>query len=712
MISYAGVSLCAPERAALAEVSADLDWDRLLDFERDLRPGSATLTWSHSGALRDRPRKLQTLYWPRGASRWARGYFLATDAQLEQIRQAVYGGPDGYRAATLKLTDGTGRAVETDLWMLPPRPCHQIPGQKQLWILTLVDDRYYWWQESAAVSVSEGSTTWSELYAAVGSALGVDITVDPDIPDEYLTPARPLAADNESLPLLLDTVAYQTGRRIVRLLDGTVLAQDYDAAATSVRLELLKPDRRKVVGGLFAFTSRADLNALVPTSVTVHFPRSEAGVLTGSSFEEVVTLAELALPEFQNVQGNGRTKRENYPYAATFGEGDADPSNADDLAALARQWAKDWYRLQLGAVAALWAGVPAWKPDALHDHLLWTHDADILSCRVERGPWDDPADRLPAPDSTAGGGTGFVVVEDITSVCDTLVVGKSYFNWYNAQLYVYLGNCTFFDVCACDVISPPSGSGGGGGGGGGDCNPISCPGCNDDTPVTWSFTASGFTGKCGVFNGDWVLEQIGACRWRQKKTTGARADAYIIEGVFYLAFEYFVFMGDVFFGANYSLDPFGGDCCSDVEVAYDQGDCDAQPATVTLTPDCCGGGGGGSIVTDCCPGVLLPATVTAAFSNATGTCTCLNGASVALTALAPGSWQGNAALCSGPATTVVLYCSGGQFHLSITSADPGACAAFFAGAPTSAACSPLSLIWSAVTVMGCCAGTVRVTITG
>ena len=60
------------------------------------------------------------MYWPRGASRWAVGYFLATLSQLNAIRAVVYAHAS-YVAAPLVLNDETGRVVTTNLWMLPPR---------------------------------------------------------------------------------------------------------------------------------------------------------------------------------------------------------------------------------------------------------------------------------------------------------------------------------------------------------------------------------------------------------------------------------------------------------------------------------------------------------------------------------------------------------------------------------------------------------------
>ncbi len=346
MLSYAGIPLCEPSALDLARIEMGLDWGRLLDFERLILPNAGRLGWSFNGILRDRPRALNALYWPRGASRWAVGWFLATANQLVAIRQQVYStGAGGYQALPLVLSDGT-RSIETNLYMLPPRPVHQIPGvtgepgtgdnqtpsEGQLWVITLVDHRFFWWQTSIDTVVTEGTTTWLDLYGQIETALGISLTIA-DIDAAYGKPSVYLASTADSLPLLLDTIAYNVGQRIIRNLDNSVACQSYTLASQRLISQLI-PDTgyfRKLRGGQFLFkssTQPCDLNGLVPASVTIAYPKL-IGTLPAAGFWSTdVTLSSLALDQFSGITGHPGTKRlRDVCRANLVHAGDVDPSN-------------------------------------------------------------------------------------------------------------------------------------------------------------------------------------------------------------------------------------------------------------------------------------------------------------------------------------------------------------------------------------------------
>jgi hypothetical protein len=247
-VSYCGVPLAFPAPALV-------DWaDRLLPFAPGVEqaprawPGprqSAAALPGPPGPPAARPCRL---FWPAGASRFAQAHLLATDAQLASVRAWVYGG-GGYRPGDLVMDDGT-RSITTSLYLLPPRPLAQA-GSGGLWLLPLVDERFYWWQRTADVAVTAGTTTWAQLFAAVGAALGVSISV-PAIPAAYLTPPAGLAGRYEALPPLLDAAAFAVGLRITRSLGGTVEAlAPRDALARHVTNLALAPRR---AGGELALT--------------------------------------------------------------------------------------------------------------------------------------------------------------------------------------------------------------------------------------------------------------------------------------------------------------------------------------------------------------------------------------------------------------------------------------------------------------------------
>src|SRR5438094_513163 len=92
-----------------------------------------------------RPVEINTLFWPVGAREFARAHCVVNDDQLTRIRQAVQqSGGATLVKATLEMDDATSK-ITTDLWMLPAWPLQQVGDGANLWLLNLVDDRYWWW---------------------------------------------------------------------------------------------------------------------------------------------------------------------------------------------------------------------------------------------------------------------------------------------------------------------------------------------------------------------------------------------------------------------------------------------------------------------------------------------------------------------------------------------------------------------------------------
>jgi len=266
------------------------------------------------------------------------GHWLVDDNTLTQIRAVVYGG-SGYSAQPLVMqwtNPQNGREVSRispSLWMLPPRPLAQtVPGQSgvSMSLLTLVDDRYWWWNRSGQLTVNEGTTTWAQLYAEVGTILGVTINVD-TVPNSYLKPSAQLAENNfVYMPPTLDAIAYYCGQRITRGLDGTVRARNPVNAAADVSTNRLFPVALSLIGGIpssavpfrqaggdFLFDTTKPINDLagvLPNTVAVSFPQVNLinGIPqpSGQYLESSVTLSALALSDFPPAtQTNPNTKQ-------------------------------------------------------------------------------------------------------------------------------------------------------------------------------------------------------------------------------------------------------------------------------------------------------------------------------------------------------------------------------------------------------------------
>ena len=157
-IQYAGVDLCLedPEGELAKHVQRFLEWPRghintpprTIDSKsRVQRP-----PWPDCPKLRP-----NQLYVPTGATRWAQFYGIASTEQKDAILEAV----DPYFARanlTLSLPDAptvsisSGNSVDStfnlqspiniNMYMLPPIPVSI--DEESVWILPLVDIRYWW----------------------------------------------------------------------------------------------------------------------------------------------------------------------------------------------------------------------------------------------------------------------------------------------------------------------------------------------------------------------------------------------------------------------------------------------------------------------------------------------------------------------------------------------------------------------------------------
>lgn len=204
------------------------------------------------------------LYWPTGATRFACGLFLITSEYLEKLpgfdvtgksdsedvygglRPSVYGVTDeNIRGYTPKdLTVSTGDVSQSfSMWMLPPKPLFQlsrsydssktntgkIPSihKSSLWVLPLVDARYWWWSMTTGkYNLPKCTASWSDLFKSIFGNLGYrdnQIIVD-TIHEDYLLPHEIFQkADNEfKVPYLLDSMSQSCGSKILSMFNGNV----------------------------------------------------------------------------------------------------------------------------------------------------------------------------------------------------------------------------------------------------------------------------------------------------------------------------------------------------------------------------------------------------------------------------------------------------------------------------------------------------------
>lgn len=382
-VSYAGVPLptITPASAQWVEAALRTEDIDLFEIRHDKSQTQDRLSIPNKEE-RYQP-KLGKLIWPRDAHRWATGLFLVTTNQLALIRSRVYGGGN-YTPQTLIMDDGSGkpnRSIETDLFMLPSFPVVQMPTGNSMHLLILVDARYFWWQSSVSLEVTSGTTDYSDLYDQIAAVTGDPIT--PDATDAaYLQPGLSFNCTEEYVPFLLDSIAYNCGQRIIRLLDGTIQAVNVSTAEASVA-DNLSLGFRRMMGGVLTLTgSPSDLGSITPSEVDIYFPNLN----TGGSVTKIVSMP---------TPNNGAVKL--FKSTGIFDTGEMVWTSAllsSGLMTFTTKFVADWYDWQQASVNETLAGICDWEPTGLEDMIEWTFHEGNISTKISRGPLTDLTEDL------------------------------------------------------------------------------------------------------------------------------------------------------------------------------------------------------------------------------------------------------------------------------------------------------------------------------
>lgn len=249
MLSYGNVPLLQPTAELTAWLAVQMPPADIFSFRRPSALGNMDPA-SHFNWFLGRGVRVNTFFNPWGASRWGMAYVLADDAMLAKITAKAFDpNADNYQALPFVINDSKSK-MTTNLWMLPAVPLTKIKNVNPRlggWLLVLVDDRYFWWEKTATLTIEEGVTTWSGLYSQIATVLGITLSVD-TISADYLFPSASLAS-LEYIPLLLDVIASSVGQRVVRTLTGDIVAR---SARSALALQTLQVNKyRKYAGGTF-----------------------------------------------------------------------------------------------------------------------------------------------------------------------------------------------------------------------------------------------------------------------------------------------------------------------------------------------------------------------------------------------------------------------------------------------------------------------------
>lgn len=445
--------------------NADLieELDRLLPFAfiQDKAPLPNFISRNMAGLARRwpvdvKPQEIRIGEWfyPSTATRWSVFRGLATSAMAKAMLAAVNAVTPtftGVRSGTFIMKanpiapyhndgDQNSYTLESEMYMLPPRPLGELGGKFDgLYLITLVDERYHWQYNPVSLHVPPG-TTWLSLITQLGTALGVSITTD-SINSSYAVPEADstLWTNMENAGLLLDAIAYCLGCTVVRSLSGSYTIQSPSSANTVVlanRGDVLRV-ARTAGGDLFSSGTLLPVgnltkskNLILPEKVRTTFPKyylsdpvphiansryawPRPSAWIEDSYGDVYSIdislssGGSALSGLTGLSGRIHTIHSTAK-ALLSGEQFAFPTNLSGLTALAMQTAGDYYNAQVGpSLDEAYPGTYAWTPEGTHD-IVWTYSsrARQATTRVFRSEWNQIIREMHhATPSVSGGST-------------------------------------------------------------------------------------------------------------------------------------------------------------------------------------------------------------------------------------------------------------------------------------------------------------------
>lgn len=388
MLSYAGVILPALCGELVASIESRISLDGIYPWDSHISSIGAGGFGLAAQKWRDESIRLGRLKWPTGASRWAKAFYVVSTEQLNDIRAVVYGNttPEApyYQSAPLVIGDGI-RSISAQMFMLTPRPLvgntlpesDANPDPQGLWLLPLVDQRYFWWKFRTGNLQIISNDTWATLLARIAALVDVSLAVD-KYSNYYVGPGPINLNLVETLvPPLLDTVSQAIGQRIVVGLDGIVSSQGWASAADVADSNLLAISESEtppvqIGGGPLQITTVVgediDTPTIFPSTISVDF-MSSGGAVTS------YPIAVNQLSGFADMQTSGGNLTLFHPYQTV---------QSQQASYLASQFAYDYCNWLLSDQEYVYGGIAEWDIEGYEDCIEWDYSSAIARTRVER----------------------------------------------------------------------------------------------------------------------------------------------------------------------------------------------------------------------------------------------------------------------------------------------------------------------------------------
>lgn len=326
--------------------------------------------------------KLNTWYYPTGATRWAFGFFLASANQVTRILNVVGGGSQNNipnNPAQLTLEYPKGHSRNWTAYLLPPHPISAVStDQTGYWLLPIVDERWYWqFIGSPFAGIEATAETWTEAIDETTAGFASGFAHDTPVAAYLTGPNIFLLAENsfENAAVVLDCLLGSVGQRVV----SSSLAMGPDTALGVQQQNLLNVGSLDF-GALQAGTvTNLNIPALMPAKIKVHFRSYANGIIwtnwSESAFPGMPPYVSTQPASSFNIPGSTAnfTMDIRSRALADFTSGMATPDNQATLDALAFRIARDFYNYKNWVQDQCIIGISQWQTTGFDDYIEYSY---------------------------------------------------------------------------------------------------------------------------------------------------------------------------------------------------------------------------------------------------------------------------------------------------------------------------------------------------
>jgi hypothetical protein len=395
-LTYAGIPLCLDTPEFQDHV------DKYLSFENSrwttpqrVFPGPRLIEIARQVHNVNRPKLAIGDWWyPSSLSRWSELHAVTTDDFYTQLVNAGFDSGGNPKANPLVMLQN-GITISSNMYILDIRPIGKMPSKPGCYVITFVDERYYFNFTPISLQITE-TTRWEDIINDTISTLGISGSFD-SVPSAYLQPEpnSDLQARNENVAIVGDAIGFNVGMRWVRALNGSYKLMSPGTSAGIVATNL---QNFWLAGGNSLTQNTKLVNGVLPGKTKVSFLK------WCTCTNDYINPMHGHIPYYKNIgdewpvdsnlsqflpyQGSSAVKVWHDTAKAIYNSPtDSDPINKQQLTDLAQQISKDYYGWQNDGIDQSFP-LLAWQNLEGHHDVVYHWARDGVITRVNHLPWN------------------------------------------------------------------------------------------------------------------------------------------------------------------------------------------------------------------------------------------------------------------------------------------------------------------------------------